>query len=128
MRYTLLALLVLGGCRALPSDDFVDPIPTGDAVALREAAIVSEAKAQAYNRLADEAAGRWERLMEGAQEAAQGLGAPAVLTGLLGAAGGWMIPTPAQRRRERLAASEARSGGPTDRPSLEPRPDTSSSA
>ncbi len=111
MRYAILALVVLGGCRALPSDDFMDPIPTGDPVALREAAIVSEAKATAYSRLADEAAGRWDRLVEGAQEAAEGLGAPAVLTGLLGAAGGFLVPTPGQRRRERVAKAEGESIG-----------------
>ena len=109
------AILILAfaatGCRALPSGEFLDPIPTDDPSALEQAAIIAEAKATMYDNLAQSAAGRWTRLVEGVQGAAEGLGAPAVLTGLLGAAGGFLVPTPGQRRRERVAKAEGESIG-----------------
>lgn len=107
-RFALVALVTFAaaGCRALPSNEFLDPVPVDDPVALEQAAIIAEAKASMYDSLAQSASGRWARLIEGAQGAMDGLGAPAVLTGLIGAAGGVMIPTPGQRRRERLAKAE----------------------
>jgi len=46
-----------------------------------------------------------------AQSAASGLGAPAVLTGLIGAAGGFLVPTPGQRKREQVAEARGKLGG-----------------
>ena len=106
MKYLILGFLVLGGCRAVPSSEFVDPIPTMDPNALEEAAIVAEAKAEMYNRLSERAAGFWRGAAQTASEGLGAIGAPAALTGLLGAAGGFLVPSPGQRRRERVAKAE----------------------
>ncbi|MBO18888.1 MAG: hypothetical protein CME87_25815 [Herbaspirillum sp.] len=106
-RFTILiAVLTATGCRALPSGEFVDPVPTMDPNALEEAAIIAEAKAEMYHRLSERAAGFWRGAAQTASEGLGALGAPAALTGLLGAAGGFLVPTPGQRRRERVAKAE----------------------
>jgi len=46
--------------------------------------------------------------MSKVQQAAEGLGAPAIVGTALGAAGGLFVPTPGQRRREKVAAAEAK--------------------
>lgn len=108
MKYLILGFLVLGGCRALPTNEFVDPIPTMDPNALEEAAIVAEAKAEMYNRLSERAAGFWRGAAQTASEGLGAIGAPAALTGLLGAAGGFLVPSPGERKRVRIAKTEGR--------------------
>ena len=67
-RFTILiAVLTATGCRALPSGEFVDPVPTMDP---------------------------------------------------LGAAGGFLVPTPGQRRRERMAKAEGEAEVSRRSPSL----------
>lgn len=78
---------------------------------LRSAAAVARAEAEALDAVADEQQGVIDRTVATVQNVADQLGAPAVLTGLIGAGAGFMVPTPGQRRRERVAASEAKSGG-----------------
>lgn len=74
---------------------------------LRSAAAVARAEADALDQIADQHEGVIRQVIGTAQSAASGLGAPAVVTGLIGAAGGFLVPTPGQRRRERVAAAEA---------------------
>ena len=73
---------------------------------LRSAAAIATAQGQALNEIADQQQGMISGMLETAQGVAEGLGAPAVLTGLLGAAGGFLVPTPGQRRRQQLAKQE----------------------
>jgi len=73
---------------------------------LRSAAAIATAQGQALNEIADQQQGMITSVFETAQGVAEGLGAPAVLTGLLGAAGGFLVPTPGQRRRQQLAKTE----------------------
>ena len=73
---------------------------------LRSAAAIATAQGQALNEIADQQQGMITSVLETAQGVAEGLGAPAVLTGLLGAAGGFLVPTPGQRRRQQLAKQE----------------------
>ena len=73
---------------------------------LRSAAAVARAEADALDQIAEEREGAIQQVIQTAQGVADQLGAPAVLTGLLGAAGGWLVPTPGQRRRERVAKAE----------------------
>jgi len=80
---------------------------------LRSAAAVARAEADALDQIADQNEGIIRQVIGAAQSAASGLGAPAVLTGLLGAAGGFFVPTPGQRRREKVAAAEASVGAGT---------------
>lgn len=77
---------------------------------LRSAAAVARAEADALDQIAEEREGAIQQVIQTAQGVADQIGAPALLTGLLGAAGGWLVPTPGQRRRERLATSEGRLG------------------
>lgn len=73
---------------------------------LRSAAAIATAQGQALNEIADQQQGMITSVFETAQGVAEGLGAPAVLTGLLGAAGGFLVPTPGQRKRQQLAKQE----------------------
>ena len=98
---TLNAGCTLNGFRNIPTGQPTTPTE------LRSAAAIARAEAVALEEIADQREGQLERFMDSAQQAAEGLGAPAVLTGLLGAAGGFLVPSPSQRRRERLAAQEA---------------------
>jgi len=77
---------------------------------LRSAAAVARAEADALDQIADQNEGIIRQVIGAAQSAASGLGAPAVLTGLLGAAGGFLVPTPGQRKREAVAESKGRLG------------------
>lgn len=108
MRCLLILCLALAGCRAVPSSEFVDPIPTMDPNALEEAAIVAEAKAEMYSRLSERAAGFWRGAAQTASEGLGAIGAPAALTGLIGAAGGFLVPSPGERKRVRIAKTEGR--------------------
>jgi len=73
---------------------------------LRSAAAIATAQGQALGEIADQQQGMITSVLETAQNVAAGVGAPAVLTGLLGAAGGFLVPTPGQRRRQQLAKQE----------------------
>jgi len=70
---------------------------------------VARAEADALDQIADQNEGVIRQVLGAAQQAADSLGAPALLTGLMGAAGGFLVPTPGQRRREKVAAAEAAS-------------------
>lgn len=98
---TLNAGCTLNGFRNIPTGQPTTPTE------LRSAAAIARAEAVALEEIADQREGQLQRFMDSAQQAAEGLGAPAVLTGLMGAAGGFLVPSPSQRRRERLAAQEA---------------------
>ena len=76
---------------------------------LRSAAAVARAEADALDQIADQNEGVIRQVIGTAQQAAESLGAPAILTGLMGAAGGFLVPTPGQRKREKVAAAEAAS-------------------
>ncbi len=73
---------------------------------LRSAAAIATAQGRALTEIADQQQGMITSMLETAQGVAAGVGAPAVLTGLLGAAGGFLVPTPGQRRRQQLAKQE----------------------
>ena len=75
---------------------------------LRSAAAVARAEAQALDAIADQQEGVIRDVFQAVQQGAEAIGSPAVLTGLLGAAGGFLVPSPGQRRREKLAAAEAK--------------------
>jgi hypothetical protein len=73
---------------------------------LRAAAATARAEASALEAIADQQEGVIRQVLGAAQSAAESLGAPAVLTGLIGAAGGFLVPTPGQKRREKVAKAE----------------------
>lgn len=105
----LLALPILSGCsvKGFPQleGDFHSP---GQ---LRSAAAIAKAQGMALEEIADQQQGMIQSVLQTAEGVAGSLGAPAVLTGLLGAAGGFLVPTPGQRRREALKRSEGLAEG-----------------
>jgi len=58
--------------------------------------------------VADQQEGVIRQVVGTVQQAAESLGAPAIVTGLIGAGAGFMVPTPGQKRREKVAAAEAK--------------------
>ena len=112
MRYGILILACLclnSGCSVRGFTNVPDGPTTPSQ--LRKAATVARAEAAALDGIADEQEGAIRQMLGAAQSAAESLGAPAVLTGLIGAAGGFLVPTPGQRRRERVAKAEGESIG-----------------
>jgi hypothetical protein len=78
---------------------------------LRSAAAIARAEAAALDEVADQQEGVIRQVVGAAQSAAESLGAPAIVTGLIGAGAGFIVPTPGQRRREKAAAVEAKASG-----------------
>lgn len=73
---------------------------------LRSAAAIAKAQGQALEEIADQQQGMIQSVLATAEGVAGSLGAPAVLTGLLGAAGGFLVPTPSQKKRIAQAKRE----------------------
>ncbi len=100
----LLALPILSACsvKGFPQleGDFHSP---GQ---LRSAAAIAKAQGMALEEIADQQQGMIQSVLQTAEGVAGSLGAPAVLTGLLGAAGGFLVPTPAQKKRVAQAKRE----------------------
>jgi len=100
----LLALPILSACsvKGFPQleGDFHSP---GQ---LRSAAAIAKAQGMALEEIADQQQGMIQSVLATAEGVAGSLGAPAVLTGLLGAAGGFLVPTPAQKKRVAQAKRE----------------------
>lgn len=100
----LLALPILSACsvKGFPQleGDFHSP---GQ---LRSAAAIAKAQGMALEEIADQQQGMLQSVLQTAEGVAGSLGAPAVLTGLLGAAGGFLVPTPAQKKRVAQAKRE----------------------
>lgn len=110
MRYGIwmLAFLPLNvGCTVQGFSKVPDGLTTP--TQLRNAATVARAEADALDEIADRRQDVIQRAMSVVQNAAGQLGAPAIVAGLLGAGAGFVTPTPGQRRRERVAAAEAKS-------------------
>lgn len=95
-----------GGCTVRGFEKIPDGPTTPSQ--LRAGAAVSRAEANALDEIADQQEGVIRQLTASAQQVAEGFGAPAVLSGLLGAGAGFIVPSPGQRRRERVAAAEAK--------------------
>ena len=113
MRYgiwMLACLLSSGGCTVRGFSNLPDGATTSSQL--------RRAEADALDQIADQRQDVIDRTIATVQGVADQIGAPAVLTGLLGAGAGFFVPTPGQRRRERVAAAEAKTSGMTggDRP------------
>ena len=111
MRYAILICVFLAlntGCSVRGFSN----VPDGPATpsTLRSAAAVARAEADALDQIADQNEGVIRQMVGTAQSAVESLGAPAVLTGLLGAGAGFLVPTPGQRRREQVAEAKGRVG------------------
>ena len=105
--WTIAFLILSVGCTVQGFRNVPDGQPTTPGQ-LRSAAAVARAEAQALDAIADQQEGVIRDVFQAVQQGAEAIGSPAVLTGLLGAAGGFLVPSPGQRRREKLAAAEAK--------------------
>ena len=97
-----------GGCIVKGFDRIPDGLTTPTQV--RSGAAVARAEAVALDAIAAEQQGVIDRTVGMIREATDSIGAPAAVSGLLGAAAGWMVPTPGSRRREKLAKAEGAAG------------------
>lgn len=111
MRFVILICVCLAssGCSVNGFSNLPDGPTTPSQ--LRSAAAVARAEATALEEVADQQEGVIRSVVGAAQSAAESLGAPAIVTGLIGAGAGFVVPTPGQRRREKAAAAEAKSDG-----------------
>ena len=83
---------------------------------LRSAAAIARAEADALDAVANEQQGVIDNTVSLIRDTVQEIvpangGIPDALWGILGLGAGWMVPTPGQKRRERVAESEGRLGG-----------------
>ena len=116
MRYVILmfGLVVLSsGCHVKGFKTVPDGLSSPGQ--LRAAAAVSRAEADALEAVAAEQQGTIDKTVSLIRDTVReivpaGGGVPDALWGLLGLGAGWMVPTPGQKRRERVAASEGRLG------------------
>ena len=102
-------LLNASGCTVKGFQNVPNNQPTTPSQ-LRSAAAVARAEAQALDAIAAEQQGVIDRTVSMVTQASDSIGAPAAISGLLGAAAGWMVPTPGSKRRERLAKAEGAAG------------------
>lgn len=117
MRFATLIFVSVGlsfGCRVQGFKTVPDGLTSPGQ--LRAAAAVSRAEATALEAVAAEQQGAIDNTVALVKDTVQQLvpaggGLPDALWGLLGLGAGWMVPTPGQKRRERLASSEGRLGG-----------------
>jgi len=107
---TALAVSSLTGCTVKGFANVPDNQPTTP-TQLRSAAAIARAEAQALDQIADNQEGFIRDMVSKVQGAAESLGAPALLTGLLGGAAGFLTPTPGQRRRQDQAKAEGKLEG-----------------
>lgn len=103
-------LLNLTGCTVKGFANVPEGQPTTP-TQLRSAAAIARAEAQALDQIADNQEGFIRDMVSKVQGAAESLGAPALLTGLLGGAAGFLTPTPGQRRRQDQAKAEGKLEG-----------------
>ena len=116
MRYVILTCVLAGlssGCHVKGFKTVPDGLSSPGQ--LRAAAAVSRAEAEALEAVAAEQQGTIDKTVALVRDTVReivpaGGGVPDALWGLLGLGAGWMVPTPGQKRRERVAQSEGRLG------------------
>ena len=105
---SIVAFLASNGCTVKGFQTVPDgPSTPGQ---LRAGAAVARAEAEALDKIADMQEGVIREIVGKVQAAAEGLGAPAIVTGLIAGGSGLLLPSPGQRRREKVAAAEAKAG------------------
>jgi len=111
MRFVILMCVLVASSTGCSVQGF-SHLPDGPTMPsqLRSAAAVARAEANALDQIADQHEGVIRQVVGTVQQAAESLGAPAVLTGLLGAGAGFLVPTPGQKRREQVAEAKGRVG------------------
>jgi hypothetical protein len=100
------AMWFLIGCTVKGFQYLPDGLATP--AAMRAASVTARAEADALDNLADQADATTQRAFAFLAESAEAIGAPAVLGTLLGAGAGFLVPSPGQRKREKLLEEAAK--------------------
>ena len=72
---------------------------TATTTEMRKAAALARAEADALDQIADQQAQSLQQAIGASQEVASMLGAPEVVTGLIGALAGILVPSPIKRKK-----------------------------
>ena len=101
-----LAIWLLAGCQVSGFAHMKDGLAT--ASQMRAAATSARHEADLLDELADHADDITSRAFSFVEESAAMIGAPAILTGLMGGAAGFLVPSPGQRKREKVLEEAAK--------------------
>tara|TARA_R110002020_G_scaffold341196_3_gene555845 strand:+ start:9867 stop:10235 length:369 start_codon:yes stop_codon:yes gene_type:complete len=96
----VLAVYLLAGCQVSGFKYIKDGLATPSQ--LRAASASARKEAELLDELAAQGDDTTSRAFGLIEETAAMIGAPAILTGLLGGAAGFMVPSPGQRKREKV--------------------------
>ena len=94
------AIYFLAGCQVSGFAHIKDGLATSSQ--MRAAATSARHEADLLDELADQADDITTRAFSFVEESAAMIGAPAILTGLMGGAAGFLVPSPGQRKREKV--------------------------
>jgi len=110
MRYmiSIIALVVLSGCSKVQGFRAMSDGHAGPDEMLAAAA-AARAEANALEAIAGQHFEQRQRAVGAARETAELLGAPEIVTGLVGALGGLFVPSPLGRRKSSANSAESRS-------------------
>lgn len=107
--FALVSLMTSAGCSDVRGFSYA-----GDGVMsssqARQAAAVAQAEANALNSIAEEQDRSARSMLSAVDTAASNLGAPEIVSALIGAAGTLFIPPPGSRRKQEKAMKAAKSG------------------
>jgi hypothetical protein len=94
----IIGLVTLSGCSTLQGFGSLSD-GTATTTAMRKAAALARAEADALDQIADQQSQSLQQAIGASQEVASMLGAPEVVTGLIGAIAGILVPSPIKRKK-----------------------------
>ena len=95
---SIIGLVILSGCSSLQGFGSLSD-GTATTTEMRKAAALARAEADALDQIADQQAQSLQQAVGASQEVASMLGAPEVVTGLIGALAGILVPSPIKRKK-----------------------------
>ena len=94
----IIGLATLSGCSSLQGFGSLSD-GTATTTEMRKAAALARAEADALDQIADQQTQSLQQAVGASQEVASMLGAPEVVTGLIGALAGILVPSPIKRKK-----------------------------
>ena len=95
---SIIGLVTLSGCSTLQGFGSLSD-GTATTTEMRKAAALARAEADALDQIADQQTQSLQQAIGASQEVASMLGAPEVVTGLIGALAGILVPSPIKRKK-----------------------------
>ena len=95
---SIIGLATLSGCSSLQGFGSLSD-GTATTTEMRKAAALARAEADALDQIADQQTQSLQQAVGASQEVASMLGAPEVVTGLIGALAGILVPSPIKRKK-----------------------------